>query len=130
MSIRDGVKAGDITLEYVFCPRLYDISDVDLGLLMRCLDSADTPRPDILVRTSGEVRLSDFMLMQASYGCPLYFISVLWPEFGLSHFMQCVWHYHIHYDMIHNERDALDHRYAYVRRNAVTVTFRKITSVS
>lgn len=47
----------------------------------RYLDTADLPPPDMLVRTSGESRLSNFMLWQAAYS-ELVFVDVLWPDFG------------------------------------------------
>jgi undecaprenyl diphosphate synthase len=45
------------------------------------LDTADLPAPDMVVRTSGELRLSNFMLWQAAYA-ELLFVDVLWPDFG------------------------------------------------
>ncbi|XVE87534.1 hypothetical protein DITRI_Ditri18aG0125500 [Diplodiscus trichospermus] len=48
---------------------------------------AVAPDPDILIRSSGETRLSNFLLWQTSY-CPLYSPAVLWPEIGL---WQLVW---------------------------------------
>jgi len=45
------------------------------------LDTADLPAPDLLIRTSGESRLSNFMLWQAAYS-ELVFVDVLWPDFG------------------------------------------------
>ncbi|MFZ2029693.1 MAG: isoprenyl transferase [Vitreimonas sp.] len=46
----------------------------------RYLDTADLPPPDLLVRTSGELRLSNFMLWQAAY-TELVFVDRLWPDF-------------------------------------------------
>ena len=45
------------------------------------LDTVDLPPPDLLIRTSGESRLSNFMLWQAAYS-ELVFVDVLWPDFG------------------------------------------------
>ena len=45
------------------------------------LYTADLPKPDLIIRTGGEKRLSNFMLFQAAYS-ELYFTDVLWPDFG------------------------------------------------
>ncbi len=45
------------------------------------LDTAGLPDPDLVIRTSGEHRLSNFLLWQAAYA-ELYFTDVLWPDFG------------------------------------------------
>jgi undecaprenyl diphosphate synthase len=48
------------------------------------LDTADMPPLDLLIRTSGEVRLSNFLLWQAAYA-EMYFTDVLWPDFTEAH---------------------------------------------
>ncbi len=48
------------------------------------LDTADLPPLDLLIRTSGEVRLSNFLLWQAAYA-ELAFLDVLWPDFTAAH---------------------------------------------
>ncbi len=48
------------------------------------LDTADLPPLDLLIRTSGEVRLSNFLLWQAAYS-EMYFTDVLWPDFTPEH---------------------------------------------
>jgi undecaprenyl diphosphate synthase len=48
------------------------------------LDTADLPPLDLLIRTSGEIRLSNFLLWQAAYA-ELYFTDVLWPDFTPEH---------------------------------------------
>ena len=48
------------------------------------LDTADLPPLDLLIRTSGEVRLSNFLLWQAAYA-EMWFTDVLWPDFELAH---------------------------------------------
>lgn len=55
-------------------------ADVNPDSFARYLDTADLPAPDLLVRTSGEFRLSNFMLWQAAYA-ELVFLDVLWPDF-------------------------------------------------
>jgi undecaprenyl diphosphate synthase len=47
------------------------------------LDTADMPPLDLLIRTSGEVRLSNFLLWQAAYA-EMLFVDTLWPDFGMA----------------------------------------------
>ncbi|MGD9965483.1 MAG: isoprenyl transferase [Hyphomonadaceae bacterium] len=56
-------------------------SDIDAKLFESYLDTDELPPLDVLVRTSGEFRLSNFMLWQAAYA-ELVFLDVLWPDFG------------------------------------------------
>jgi undecaprenyl diphosphate synthase len=49
-------------------------------LLTRHLDAPDVPDPDVIIRTSGEQRLSNFLLWQAAYS-ELVFVPVNWPDF-------------------------------------------------
>ena len=53
------------------------------------LDTADIPAPDLLIRTSGELRLSNFMLWQAAY-TELIFTETLWPDFGKAALEQAI----------------------------------------
>ncbi|MDA8553212.1 isoprenyl transferase [Alphaproteobacteria bacterium] len=48
------------------------------------LETADLPDPDLIIRTSGEQRLSNFLLWQAAYA-ELYFDPVLWPDYSAEH---------------------------------------------
>jgi len=57
-------------------------SDVTEDLVSNCLYTAPCSQVDLLIRTSGETRLSDFMLWQAGLSS-LAFTTVLWPEFSL-----------------------------------------------
>ena len=50
-----------------------------------CLDTAGIPDPDLVIRTSGELRLSNFLLWQAAYS-EFYFTDVLWPDFDRAEF--------------------------------------------
>jgi undecaprenyl diphosphate synthase len=56
-------------------------SAVTADLLGSALDTAGIPDPDILIRTSGELRLSNFLLWQAAY-TELVFLDAYWPDFG------------------------------------------------
>jgi undecaprenyl diphosphate synthase len=55
--------------------------DIDESMFARYLDSPGIPDPDLVIRTGGETRLSNFLLWQAAY-TELYFTPVLWPDFG------------------------------------------------
>jgi undecaprenyl diphosphate synthase len=57
--------------------------NVDESVLARYLYLPDIPDPDLVIRTGGESRLSNFLLWQAAYS-ELYFTPVLWPDFGLK----------------------------------------------
>ena len=58
-----------------------EIHNLTWETLSKHLYTADMPDPDLIVRTSGEQRLSNFLLLQAAYG-ELYFTSTYWPDFG------------------------------------------------
>lgn len=50
-----------------------------------CLDTAGIPDPDLIIRTSGELRISNFLLWQAAYA-EFYFTDILWPDFDKAEF--------------------------------------------
>lgn len=56
------------------------VDGIDEKLFANYLDTADMPDPDLVIRTSGEMRISNFLLWQAAYA-ELYFCSCFWPEF-------------------------------------------------
>ncbi len=64
-------------------------ADVTEQEFARHLDTADIPDPDLLIRTGGEVRISNFLLWQVAYA-ELYFTPVLWPDFDDQAFMEAV----------------------------------------
>ena len=53
------------------------------------LDLPDLPDPELIIRTSGEQRLSNFLLWQAAYS-EFVFLPVLWPDFDRQHFDQAL----------------------------------------
>ena len=65
------------------------LEDVDEEELARRLYTAGIPDPDLLVRTSGELRISNFLLWQLAY-TELYITPVLWPDFTRQHLYQAV----------------------------------------
>ena len=62
---------------------------VDEEYFGRALYTADLPEPDLMIRTSGEVRISNFMLWQLAYS-ELWFTDVLWPDFTREMFFEAI----------------------------------------
>ena len=62
---------------------------IDEACFTRHLFTADLPDPDLLIRTSGEQRISNFLLWQCAYA-ELVFIKTLWPDFGQSDFDRAI----------------------------------------
>lgn len=56
------------------------IEDINEQFVSSCMATAEMPDPDLLIRTSGEYRISNFLLWQLAYS-ELYFTDCLWPEF-------------------------------------------------
>jgi undecaprenyl diphosphate synthase len=55
-------------------------ADIDVEEMARALDAPDVPDPDLIIRTSGEQRLSNFLLWQSAYS-ELVFVPTYWPDF-------------------------------------------------
>ena len=73
-------RAAKILAEHVSAGQLAP-EDIDEERFARELHTAPWPDPDLLIRTSGELRLSNFLLWQLAYA-ELYITPVLWPDFG------------------------------------------------
>ncbi len=58
-------------------------ADIDMDSIARFLDAPDIPDPDLIIRTSGEQRLSNFLLWQSAYS-ELVFVPTYWPDFDRS----------------------------------------------
>lgn len=56
------------------------LSPINDDLVNRYLSTRDMPHPELLIRTSGEYRISNFLLWEIAYS-ELYFTPVLWPDF-------------------------------------------------
>ncbi len=69
-----------------------DPADIDETMLGAELQTADLPDLDLLIRTSGEVRLSNFLLWQAAYA-ELVFLNALWPDFDKAAFAEALAQY-------------------------------------
>ncbi len=68
------------------------VEDIDDKVMAGHLLSNGIPDPDLLIRTSGELRLSNFMMWQLAYS-ELWFTDVYWPEFTETHFRQAIAEY-------------------------------------
>jgi undecaprenyl diphosphate synthase len=64
-------------------------SDVTEDRFHSAMQTADLPQLDLLIRTSGEVRLSNFLLWESAYA-ELYFTDTYWPEFGRDEFIRAL----------------------------------------
>jgi undecaprenyl diphosphate synthase len=81
-------RAARILAEEVATGRL-DPSEIDEETLGRRLYTAPWPDPDLLIRTSGEMRISNFLLWQLAYA-ELYVTPVLWPDFTRRHLFEAI----------------------------------------
>lgn len=72
------IKAGEL-----------DEDAIDESVVNRYLYTSGLPDPDLMIRTSGEIRISNFMLWQLAYS-ELYFTDVAWPDFDREHFFRAI----------------------------------------
>lgn len=75
------VKSGKITPE-----------DINERLFENYLQTAGIPDPELLIRTSGELRVSNFLLWQIAY-TELFITPTLWPDFRKEHLYEAIWSY-------------------------------------
>jgi len=68
-------------------------SSIDEEMVTRALWTADIPDPDLVIRSSGEKRLSNFLLWQSAYA-ELVFIDTLWPDFGKDDLLAAIGEFH------------------------------------
>jgi undecaprenyl diphosphate synthase len=80
-NIADKVKQGELNVE-----------DIDEGVFGNNLFTCDMPDPELLIRTSGEYRISNYLLWQIAYS-ELYFTSKLWPDFRKEDFYEAILDY-------------------------------------
>lgn len=66
-----------------------DPANLDWQTFSRFLYTSELPDPDLIIRTSGETRISNFLLMQSAYA-EFYFSEVLWPDFGKQELKEAV----------------------------------------
>ncbi len=70
----------------------YNADDIDEAIYEKYLDTKGIPDPDLLIRTSGEKRLSNFLLWQLAY-TEFYFTDVLWPDFDKNELKKAIEYY-------------------------------------
>ena len=80
-NISEKVKNGEIQAD-----------DIDADTISEELYTKGQPDPDLIIRTSNEQRLSNFMMWQASYS-ELYYTETLWPDFSVSHLYDAIIEY-------------------------------------
>lgn len=68
------------------------LDDIDDKMIDQHLATAFMPDPELLIRTGGEVRLSNYLLWQCAYS-ELYFCDTFWPDFDTEALCQAIWHY-------------------------------------
>jgi len=68
------------------------IDDIDDDTVKKYLYTSYMPDPDLIIRTGGEIRLSNFMLFEASYS-EFYFCDTLWPEFDEEELCKAIYEY-------------------------------------
>ncbi|KAF7989469.1 hypothetical protein HCN44_008143 [Aphidius gifuensis] len=94
---RDEMTETIKTLTDGVCKQEINPADIDEDVFTKCMYTYQSPPPDLLIRTSGEVRFSDFLLWQISHSY-IYFANVLWPEFNIWNLLTAVFHYQRSYD--------------------------------
>jgi len=76
--IANQVKSGNLNVE-----------DIDNEKFSSALSTKEIPDPELMIRTSGEHRISNFLLWQLAYS-ELYFTPVMWPDFSENHFYDAI----------------------------------------
>lgn len=70
----------------------FDFKNIKESDISNSLDTKDIKDPDLLIRTSGEIRLSNFLLWQAAY-TEMYFTDILWPDFNKEELYKAIEYY-------------------------------------
>jgi len=66
-----------------------ELKEINWDLIAARLYTAEIPDPDLIIRTSGETRLSNFLMMQSAYA-ELFFTPVFWPDFTKEHLREAI----------------------------------------
>ena len=98
--IKISEKLSELELSFDFCDTpsdimdethllIMDLDDIDEASFSRYLHTDGIPNPDLVIRTSGEQRLSNFLLWQIAYS-ELYFADVFWPDMRKIDFLRAI----------------------------------------
>jgi undecaprenyl diphosphate synthase len=85
---QDIVRAAQTLASEVWAGRIQP-TEITEAMISQALYTADMPDPDLLIRTSGEQRISNFLLWQSAY-TELVFVDILWPDFGKDDFLRAI----------------------------------------
>jgi len=86
---RDEIRRAIIKIANDIKENKIDVNDITTELISSYLDTADFPDPDLIIRTSGEMRLSNFLLYQSAYS-EIYVTKTLWPDFDEQEFQHAI----------------------------------------
>jgi undecaprenyl diphosphate synthase len=75
----------------VQCNKLFP-EDITENLISSCLNTSFMPDPDLLIRTGGDIRLSNYLLWQSAY-TELYFCDTFWPDFREEDLLKAIYNY-------------------------------------
>ena len=89
---RDEIKRAVVDIAKEVKEGKIDPEDITEDTISNHLDTKGIPDPDLLIRTSGEIRLSNFLMWQSAY-TEYYFPDVLWPDFKEKHLLAAVQEY-------------------------------------
>lgn len=104
---RDEMTEATRQIIYGYEKGYLDEDDITTHLLSSCLYTGSFQEPELVIRTSGEKRLSDFLLWQSAFSY-LYFTDVLWPEFTAWHLLAAVFHYQRAYSQLSEVKKKFD----------------------
>lgn len=90
---RDEIANATKAIATKFANGELQLEDINSDLISSHLETADIPDPDLIIRTSGEKRLSNFLLWQAAYA-EFVFVDCLWPDFDEMQFSLAVDEYY------------------------------------
>lgn len=89
---RDEIVRGTKKLLADYKAGKFELDELNEKMFASYLDTKDIPDPDLLIRPSGELRLSNFLMWQSAY-TEFYFTPVLWPDFSRDELVKAIEHY-------------------------------------